>query len=284
MIVALRRAFRSSCFGDLFAAEEFFRQHIVGLGDLLDHEVAPLLEALFLLVGDRLFGDGLALVRVVVELVVVGDAAHQVHHAFERAGLADGDLNGDSGSAQALDDGVKAEVKVRADLVHLVDEAEARDVVFGGLPPDGFGLGFDAFLAVKDGHRAVENAEGAFDFDGEIDVAGRVDEIDVVHLAVSRPEAARGGGLDGDAALLLFFHGVHDGGAFMHFAHLVDLAGVIENPLGDGGLARVDVGGDADIADFGQVACHDDFPLAGRHVPGRLHETKNPRKPRSPRH
>ena len=49
-----------------------------------------------------------------------------------------------------------------------------------GLPPDGFGLGLDAFLAVEDGDRAVEHAQGAFDLDGEIDVAGRVDQVDRV--------------------------------------------------------------------------------------------------------
>src|SRR5207245_11665419 len=42
----------------------------------------------------------------------------------------------------------------------------------------------------------------------------------------------------------------------MHFAHLVNLAGVIEDSLRDGGLAGVDVSGDADVADFGQVAGH----------------------------
>ena len=43
---------------------------------------------------------------------------------------------------------------------------------------------------------------------------------------------------------------VHEGTATMDFAHLVDFPGVIENALGDGGLAGVDMGGDADIANF----------------------------------
>src|SRR5205823_4598100 len=38
--------------------------------------------------------------------------------------------------------------------------------------------------------------------------------------------------------------------------HLVDLAGVEQHAFGDGGLARVDVGGDADVANLGQVARH----------------------------
>ena len=69
-------------FADLFAAEKFLRERIVGLGDLFDHEVSPLLEALFLLVRNGRFGNGLALIRVVGELVVVSHAAHQIHHAL----------------------------------------------------------------------------------------------------------------------------------------------------------------------------------------------------------
>jgi pyrrolidone-carboxylate peptidase len=67
---------------------------------------------------------------------------------------------------------VDREVEVRADLVHLVDEADARDVVLVGLAPDRLGLGLDALLAVEDGDGAVEDAQRALDLDGEVDVAG----------------------------------------------------------------------------------------------------------------
>src|SRR5581483_10436805 len=160
-----------------------------------------------------------------------GDAADQVDHALEGAALADRDLHGDGRGAEALADAVEAEIKVGAELVHLVDEADARDVVLGRLAPDGFGLGFHAFLAVEDRDRAVQDAQRAFDLGGEIDVAGRVDQVDRVALAVAVPRAGGGGGVDGDAALLLFFVEVHDGGAFVHFAHLVDFSGVIEDAL-----------------------------------------------------
>ena len=115
-----------------------------------------------------------------------------------------------------------AELVVRPDLVHLVDEADARDVVLGRLAPDGFRLGLDAFLAVEHGDRAVEHAQGALDLGGEVHVAGGVDQVDVVELAVAVPLAERGGGVDRDAALLLFGVEVHDGGAFVHLADLVD--------------------------------------------------------------
>ena len=52
---------------------------------------------------------------------------------------------------------------------------------------------------------------------------------------------------DGDAALLLLDHPVHDRGALVDLADLVGAAGVVEDPLGRGGLARVDVGHDPDV-------------------------------------
>src|SRR5208282_2666469 len=91
---------------------------------------------------------------------------------------------------------------------------------------------------------AVEHAQRALDFDGEIDVSRRVDNID----AVVAPEARGSGRRDGDAALLLLHHPVHRRSAFVHLADLVVDAGVEEHALGSGGLAGIDVGHDADIA------------------------------------
>jgi hypothetical protein len=102
----------------------------------------------------------------------------------------------------------------------------------------------------EDGHGAVEDAEGAFDFGGEVHVSGSVDQVDPVLV----PEASGGGGGDGDAALLLLNHPVHRGGALMDFPDLVVLAGVIEDALGERGLASVDVGHDADVAGHGEAA------------------------------
>src|SRR5690606_17139033 len=113
------------------------------------------------------------------------------------------------------------------------------------------------FLTVEDGDRAVEHAQRAFDFSGEVDVPGGVDQVDVDQRAVdvlvepgaAAPLAEGGGGVDRDAALLFFLVEVHDGGAFVDLADLMDATGVEEDALGRGGLARVDVGGDADVPD-----------------------------------
>ena len=76
--------------------------------------------------------------------------------------------------------------EVGADAVHLVDEAHARDVVLVGLAPHRLGLRLDAGDRVEHRDRAVEDAQRPLDLDGEVDVAGRVDDVDPVsrHLQV----------------------------------------------------------------------------------------------------
>ena len=100
--------------------------------------------------------------------------------------LAERPLDGDRVGAEALLHRVDAHVEVGADLVHLVHERDARNVVLVGLAPDGLALRLDAVAAVEDRHRAVENAQRALDLDGEVDVAGRVDDVDAVADAAAR--------------------------------------------------------------------------------------------------
>jgi hypothetical protein len=64
-----------------------------------------------------------------------------------------------------------------ADSIHLVDEGKARDVVFGGLAPNGFRLRLDSGYAVEDGNRAIEHAQRTLDLRSKIHVAGCVDNV-----------------------------------------------------------------------------------------------------------
>ena len=72
--------------------------------------------------------------------------------------------------------------------------------------------------------------------------------VSMMLMGWSLPQAGGGGRRDGDAALLLLDHPVHGGGALVDLTDLVVLAGVVEDPLGRRGLARVDVGHDPDVA------------------------------------
>src|SRR6202034_138077 len=101
----------------------------------------------------------------------------------------------------------------------------------------------------------------ALHLDGEVDVPGGVDDVDLVVV----PETGGGRGGDGDSALLLLLHPVHGGGAVVHLTDLVADTGVVEDALGRRRLAGVDVRHDSDVADLGEVGqhvllCHGSLP------------------------
>ncbi len=134
-------------------------------------------------------------------------------------------------SAQFGDDAIE----VRAGAVHFVDEGESGDAVAIGLAPDAFGLRLHPFHAAEDHDGAVEDAQRALHFGGEIDMARRVDDIDAMLLRIGTtgcPRGADGGGADGNALALLDVVEVHRRVAVVDVADLMNRAGVIEDALG----------------------------------------------------
>src|SRR5262249_36547416 len=129
----------------------------------------------------------------------------QVNHAPEFVFGADRRLDGNGVRGQACADSVDRVVKVRPRTIHLVDEGYTGDIVFVGLTPDRFRLRLDTGHGVEYGYRAVQHTKTALDLDREIHVAGRVDDVDSVFLAVPFPETGRSRGSDGDSAFL-FLH------------------------------------------------------------------------------
>ena len=235
----MRIAATRSSRGDLLLLEDQLDELVVVVRDLLEQVLARGVGLVGHVRGDVLDQDLLA------EVVVVDDGLHvdEVDDAEEVALGADRQLQRHGVRAEAVDHRLDALGEVRADAVHLVDVGDARDLVLVGLAPDGLRLRLDAGDGVEQRDRAVEHAQRALDLDGEVHVAGRVDDVD----AVVGPLAGRRGGRDRDAALLLLLHPVHRGRALVDLAHLVGAAGVVEDALGRRGLARVDVGHDPDV-------------------------------------
>ena len=214
---------------------------------------APLLRSFKEILGDfSLFN----LVALLGWIPVHGLHAHQINDALEGCAATNWNLNGDCVCAQARLQAAEGEVKVSAEFVHLVDQAQTRNAVAISLAPHGFTLRFNAFLAVKNSDRAVKHAQRSFHFNCEIHVARRVDQIHLVFNALIFPWASGRGTLNGDAALLFFLKAVHGGGAFMHFTHAMDLAGVEKNALRHGGLASVNVGANSDVSNLVQINGH----------------------------
>ncbi len=264
--------------GDLFALQELVGEVIVDFRDLLDEMVAGELGLV-----EHVGGDLFGLVLGAHGLVFVSVRLHrdQVDHPDELVLGADGQLDGDRGlGGETVDHHVDAALEVGAHPVHLVDEGDAGNVVLVGLAPDRFRLGLHAGHRVEHRDRPVEDAQGPFDLGGEVDVARSVDDVDPVLF----PEAGGGRGGDGDPALLLLLHPVHGGGAVVDFTDLVIDSGVEKNPLGRGGLARVDMRGNPDVAGLfegGGTSSHDCF--SGVLKEGRAITSDSGRRPCWPR-
>ena len=88
--------------------------------------------------------------------------------------------------------------------IDFVDDRDDGEVLFHRQVHVGDGLGLDALRGVNDEQRAFARAQAAGDFVGEVHVAGGINEIELVGLAVAGLiEHGDRVGLDGDAAFAL---------------------------------------------------------------------------------
>lgn len=136
--------------------------------------------------------------------------------------------------------------------VHLVQHGHHFQPLLDGGVAVGDGLRLDALAGVHYQQRALAGGQRAADFVGEVDVAGGIDEVELVGLTVLRLVVqGHAVGLDGDPALALQVHGVQDLG--LHFA-IGEAAAHLDEAIGQRRLAMVDMGNDGEIADMAQVA------------------------------
>ncbi|MNL03037.1 hypothetical protein D3C87_1235620 [compost metagenome] len=180
--------------------------------------------------------------------------ADQVDHTAEVAFRADGQLHRHGFHAETLFHHRDHAQEIRAEPVELVDEGDARHAVLVREAPIRLGLWLHACNAVEHDHGTIEHTQRTVHFDVEVDVAGRVDQVDLRCVPADRDGRAA----DGDAALLLLRLEVHAGRATAHVADAMALAGIEQDAFGGGGLARVDVGNDADVADVSEFRVHDE--------------------------
>ena len=232
-----------------------FGEFVGTLSSGFDERLAVLLGLLLVLLRNGASHDeGAERVVALVVLGRVGQGLHgqQVNVADEIALGAHGQLHDDRGRVEAFLDGANREVEIGAHLIHLVDEADTRDVVLIGLAPHGLGLGLHALLAVEHSDSAVEDAQRALNLNGEVNVTGGVDDVDLVTV----PERGHGGGRNRDAAFLFLFHPVGRRGAVVRLADLVVDARVEQDAFGHGRLAGIDVSHDANVADLVEIRQH----------------------------
>ena len=239
---------------DLLTLQILLHQDFVVLGNSLDQDVAILLS-LF----DHIFGDGLG-THIIAHVVVVDLSVHidQVNDTTEGILLTDGQLDGHAVGVQTIVQHLDAAEEVSTHGVHLVDVHHTGDFVLISLTPDGLRLRLDTALSSQNGHRTVQNAQGTLDLNGEVHVARSVDDVDAVTVLLERDRILLGLGVrpvaggssrsNGDTTLLLLNHPVHGGAAIVDLTDLVVDTGVVQDTLGSGRLAGIDMGHNADIS------------------------------------
>ena len=131
--------------------------------------------------------------------------------------------------------------------VDLVDDRHDFETELGGGVAVGDALRLDALRRIDHQQRAVAGGQRARHFIGEVHVAGRVDEVQLVGLAVLLRLVIKSDrlGLDGDAALALELERIED--LVLHFAGF-EAAADLDEAVGQRGLAVIDVGDDREIA------------------------------------
>ena len=205
-------------------------------------------------------GDGPAIVVVVgiedqglkrrVGIVLRG--GHVGHDVLQHVVDANALLGGDQRAALAVQadlvlDLLLHHLRLGRGQVDLVDDRADLQVVLQRHVDVGQRLGLDALAGVHHQHRALAGRQRAGNLIGEVHVAGGVDQVQHVLLAVLRGIGhAHGLGLDGDAPLPLQLHAVQH---LVGHVPLLHHARALQDAVRQGGFAVVDVGNDAKIAD-----------------------------------
>ena len=228
--------------GKFFAVEVFFHQLFILLGDMLDKLFTVFLCQLFHIVRDRLTADILAKV-VIIDFCIHFD---QVDNALKGVLTADRQLNRNGVALETLIDHIQHAVEVRAHNVHFIDINHTRNMVFVSLTPNGFRLRLNTALGAKNGNGTVQNTKRTLHFNGEVNVAGRVDNIDTVLF----PETGGRSGGDGNPSLLLLRHPVHGGIAVVGFTDFMVYTRVKQNTLSGCRFTGVDVRHNTNISCF----------------------------------
>ena len=184
-----------------------------------------------------------------------GRGRQPVHDRLQHVGHALTGLGGDqhrTGGVQAdhlLDLGADA-LRLGGRQVDLVEHRHDLVVGLDRLVDVGQRLRLHPLAGVDDQQRTLAGRQRPVHLVGEIDMAGRVDQVQVVGFAVLGLVAqVHGLRLDGDAALALDVHGIEH--LLLHFP-LAEPAGRLDQPVGQRRLAMVDMGDDGEVADVRQ--------------------------------
>ena len=231
--------------GGLLLVEEYLGDLLVDVGKSLDKLFASLLRDEHDVRGDVVGFDN---VLASCASVIDGFHVHEVDDAFELAFIADRDLHCCRGDFELMIDLIDALEGVGAHAVHLVDEDDTGNIIPSHLSVDRDRLRLHTRDGAKNHDGPIEHSQRAFDFDGEINVPRRIDEVDVVVFLLPvlflDPVTKRGCGLNSNTLFPLKVHRVHLGANRVlaaNFMYRIDPTCIKQDALGGGSLPAVDV-------------------------------------------
>ena len=135
--------------------------------------------------------------------------------------------------------------------VDLVEHRKHFEVLLDRLVAVRDGLCLDALCRIDDEQRALAGGERPGHLVGEIHVAGRVDDVELIVLAVGSAEHERHAlRLDGDAAFTLDVHGIEDLSGHLP---LRQRSAQLDESIGERRLAVIDVRDDGEIANISLI-------------------------------
>lgn len=163
----------------------------------------------------------------------------------------DDDVDRLNGTGEGLVQILLGDLQLEQSTVDLVDDQDGLDTLGQGLTQDSLGLDTDTGDTVDDDQGTISDTQGSGDLRREINVTGGVDQVDQELRAVDLlgdlleillvgelGVQGDGGGLDGNAAVLLVRTGVHE-------TSLTSLGsrndtGLLDHRVGEGGLSVID--------------------------------------------
>ena len=174
--------------------------------------------------------------------------AQNVEHLIEARAGVDGDVHRKDAGAEMFAGRSERLVKIRIDLIQGVDGQNLRDAKVGRVIPDPLGADADAVLGVDDNEGKIGHAQPAQRFADEIQVARRVDHIELL----AHPLGMKQGGLHGYVPLLFADMVIGHRGPVGDAAHSPDHAAASQHGLAQHGFAAGSMADDGEVADIGR--------------------------------
>ena len=228
---------------DFLAPQVALEQRVVRFRDALDQLLRVPLEAVPVLRGHV---DLLVLAGLRPLLVQVALLREEIDDAVELGALTDRDFHRDHLRREPLLDLAVHPLEVGVLLVHQGHEEEPRDVAGFAVIPHLLGPDLDAARRRDHHDRAVRRVHARERLTGEVEVAGRVDEVELrVH-----PFGDGDGEVDGVLAFDFVGGVIGEGGAVFHGPVAFARAGHERKRVDQRGLAARAVAYDRHVADL----------------------------------